>query len=149
MSFPGGSIVLAPGLGRTNSVLDDSYTYKVVGKATGGNYALVEATLVGDGPPPHIHKTEEEAFYIVDGELTVQVGEHTVHGTAGSFVLVPRGVVHTFKEAETPLAKVLVLNSPARFEQFFEEIAGPPDMEKIMAMAKKYNLEIVEPNAGT
>jgi len=44
---------------------------------------------------------------------------------------------------------VLVLISPAGFEQFFEEIAGPPDMEKIMAMARKFNLEIVEPNAGT
>jgi hypothetical protein len=38
----------------------------------------------------------------------------------------------------------LIIISPAGFEKFFEEIAGPPDLEKIMALAPKYNLEIVE-----
>lgn len=145
MSFSDGSIVLGPGEGRTIPVLGDSYTYKVVSGDTRGAYSLVEITVMGDGPPLHIHKTEEEAFYIIEGELTVRVGERTVKGTAGSFVLVPRGVVHTFSKAGTPTAKVLVLISPAGFDQFFEEIAGPPDIDKIKALARKYNLEIVEP----
>jgi hypothetical protein len=42
-------------------------------------------------------------------------------------------------------AKVLVIISPAGFEKFFEEIAGPPDLQKIMALAPKYNLQIVGP----
>jgi hypothetical protein len=42
----------------------------------------------------------------------------------------------------------LVTISPAGFEKFFEEVAGPPDLEKIKALAPKYNLEIVGPSAG-
>ena len=73
------------------------------------------------------------------------VGERTVTATAGAFVLVPRGTVHTFSKAGTASAKILIIISPAGFEKFFEEIAGPPDLEKIMALAPKYNLEIVGP----
>ena len=65
--------------------------------------------------------------------------------TTWAFVLVPRGTVHTFSKAGTASAKILVIISPAGFEKFFEEIAGPPDLEKIKALAPKYNLEIVEP----
>ena len=145
MSFGEGSIVLGPGDGKTVSVSGNPYTFKVRGNEAGGAYALVEVTVVGEGPPPHIHRAEEEGFYIVDGKLNVTVGDQMVHGTPGSFVLIPRGMVHTFSRAGTPSAKVLVLISPAGFEQFFEEIAGPPDMEKIQALAERYHLEILNP----
>ena len=145
MSFNHEDIVLAAGEGKTVSVLGDAYTYKAAKEETGGAYALIEATVVGNGPPPHIHATEEEAFYVLEGELNVLVGERTIKATAGAFVLVPRGTVHTFSKAGPGSAKLLIIISPAGFEQFFEEIAGPPDLEKIMALAPKYNLEIVEP----
>jgi len=145
MSFSYRSIALSPGEGKTIPVLGDSYTYKAVGGDTQGNYSLLEIHVKGDGPPPHIHKTEEEAFYILEGELTLQVGDQTIKGTAGSFVLVPRGVVHAFTRAGTPSAKVLAIISPAGFEQFFEEISGPPDIDKVLSVAEKYNLEIVGP----
>lgn len=82
---------------------------------------------------------------MLEGELTVLVGERTVTATAGAFVLVPRGTAHTFSKAGTASAKLLIIISPAGFEQFFEEIAGPSDLEKIMALAPKYHLEIVGP----
>jgi quercetin dioxygenase-like cupin family protein len=100
---------------------------------------------VGDGPPPHIHKTEEEAFYVLEGSLNVLVGEHTIEANAGAFVLVPRGTVHAFSKSGTEPAKILIIISPAGFEKFLEEIAGPPDFEKISALAPKYNLVIVKP----
>jgi len=148
MSFSHGGVVLGAGEGKTISVLGDSYTYKAAKEETGGAYALIEGTVVGDGPPPHIHTTEEEAFYVLEGELNVLVGERTVTATAGAFVLVPRGTVHTFSKAGTASAKILIIISPAGFEKFFEEIAGPPDLEKIMALAPKYHLEIVGPPPG-
>ena len=143
MSFSHEGIVLGAGEGKTISVLGNTYTYKAAKKETGGAYALIETTIVGDGPPPHIHSTEEEAFYVLEGELNVLVGERTVTATAGAFVLVPRGTVHTFSKAGTASAKMLTIISPAGFEKFFEEIAGPPDLKKIIALAPKYNLEIV------
>ena len=45
-------------------------------------------------PRPHIHRDHEEAFYVLEGELTVRVGPRTITAPAGSFVVVPRGVVH-------------------------------------------------------
>jgi quercetin dioxygenase-like cupin family protein len=144
MSFDHRAIVLDTGEGKTISVLGNPYTYKAVKEDTRGAYALIEHTVEGDGPPPHIHTTEEEAFYVLDGELNVIVGERTVTATAGAFVLVPRGTVHTYSRAGTTLAKILVIISPAGFERFFEEIAGPPDLDKIKTLAPKYNLEIVE-----
>jgi quercetin dioxygenase-like cupin family protein len=145
MSFNHEGIVLGAGEGKTISVLGNSYSYKVAKEETGGAYALIEHTVVGDGPPPHIHTTEEEAFYVLDGELNVLVGERTIKATAGAFILVPRGTVHTFSNAGTASARILLIISPAGFEKFFEEIAGPPDLEKIMALAPKYNLKFVGP----
>jgi len=145
VSFGHGPIVLGAGGGKTVSVLGDSYTYKAAKEETGGAYALIEQTLVGDGPPPHIHTAEEEAFYVLEGALDVLVGERTVTATAGDFVLVPRGTVHTLSKAGSTAARLLVIISPAGFERFFEEISGPPDLEKIRALAPKYNLEIVGP----
>jgi quercetin dioxygenase-like cupin family protein len=143
VSFSHGAIVLGAGGGKTISVLGSSYTYKATKEETGGAYALIEHTVVADGPPPHIHTAEEEAFYVLEGTLDVLVGERTVTATAGDFVLVPRGTVHTFSRAGSTAAKVLLIISPAGFEKFFEEIAGPPDLERIRALAPKYNLEIV------
>ncbi|HEU4390343.1 MAG TPA: cupin domain-containing protein [Blastocatellia bacterium] len=148
MSFKHSGIVLGAGEGKTISVLGDSYTYKAAREETGGAYALIEGTVVGDGPPPHIHTAEEEAFYVLEGAVNVLIGERTLTATAGAFVLVPRGTVHTFSKGGTSSAKILVIISPAGFEKFFEEIAGPPDLEKIVALAPKYNLEIVGPAPG-
>jgi quercetin dioxygenase-like cupin family protein len=143
MSF--GAVVLGAGEGKTISVLGASYTYKAGKEETGGAYALIEHAVEGDGPPPHIHTAEEEAFYVLEGELNVLVENRTVTATTGAFVLVPRGTVHTYSKTGTGSARILVMISPAGFEKFFEEIAGPPDLEKIKALAPKYNLEIVGP----
>jgi mannose-6-phosphate isomerase-like protein (cupin superfamily) len=147
MSFGHTGVILDAGEGKTVSVIGNSYTYKASGKETRGGYALLEGTVVGDGPPPHIHKTEEEAFYVLEGSLNVLVGEQTIKANAGAFVLVPRGTVHTYSTTGTS-AKILIIISPSGFEKFFEEIAGPPDFEKIKALAPKYNLEFVGPPPG-
>lgn len=145
-------IVLGPGEGKTVSLLGGRYTYKAVGRDTGGHYGLVELTAPAGslGPPPHIHESEEEALYVVEGELKVQIGERTLQASAGTFALVPRGTVHTFSNPAQRPARVLAIVSPAGFEKAFEEMAEvapradePPNMEKLLAIAKKYNLKIV------
>jgi len=100
MSFGHTGGVLDAGEGKTISV-GDSYTYKASRKETGGTYALIEATVVGDGTPPHILRTEEEAIQVLEGSLNILVGEHTVKANAGAFVLVPRGTVHAFSKVGT------------------------------------------------
>jgi quercetin dioxygenase-like cupin family protein len=145
-------IVLGPGEGRTVSLMGGRYTYKAVGRETGSRYGLVEFTAPAGspGPPPHIHETEEEALYVIEGQLSIQIAERTLEARAGAFVLVPRGTVHTFSNPAPRPARALVIVSPAGFEKAFEEMGEvapradePPDMERLLAIAKKYNLKIV------
>jgi quercetin dioxygenase-like cupin family protein len=69
---------------------------KVRDKDTAGAYSIHDNTIPpgSPGPRPHIHRHHEEAFYVLEGELTVRVGSRTITAPAGSFVVVPRGVVH-------------------------------------------------------
>ena len=154
MTFHDRVLVLQPGEGRTVSVLGDRYTYKAVGDQTGGAYGLVATTVpaASSGPPPHVHHGEEEAFYVLEGELTILIGDRTLSASAGSFAFVPRGTVHTFSNRGARDARFLVIISPAGFERAFEEMAEaapsaeqPPDMDRLMAIARRYNLEIVGP----
>ena len=93
--------------------------------------------------PPHTHANEEESIYILDGELNIEVGNRTIKGSSGSFVLVPRGTAHTLSLAGTQSAKVLIIFSPAAVQGLFEEIAGQTDMDTIVAAAARYGMEIV------
>ena len=152
---------VAPGEGKALWVLGDLYEFKATGEDTGGRFALVETTTPpgNPGPPPHVHHNEDEAFYLLEGELELMVeGSARVVGS-GTFVNIPKGTLHTFKNAGTTPARILAMVAPAGFEGFFEELgepatakttppAGPPDVEKVMATAPKYGLEIPPPPEG-
>ncbi len=151
MSNNNENILLGPGEGKIVPVPGHQVTHKVVGADTDGGYSLLEIELLGDGPPQHIHKTEDEAFYVLEGEINILLGERTIKATAGSFVLVPRGTVHAFSRVGQEPAKFLVIFSPPGFEQFFDEAfdLDVTDTEayvaKANALAEKYNMEIVGP----
>ena len=141
-------IVLSPGGGKVISILDNEVTIKVASADTRGAYGLIEymAAPGFEGPPAHIHPEMEEAFYVLDGRLTVRLGDHTVQADAGAFFLVPRGVVHTFSNPTEQPSRVLVIVSPGGFETFFEELSGtvakhgyPPPPNILAALTKKYN----------
>jgi quercetin dioxygenase-like cupin family protein len=154
VSFGARNLVLGPDEGRTIDLPGQSCTYKAAREDTAGAYALIEATLTGGGPPQHIHHAEEEAIYVVDGEVNVQVGDQINQATQGSFVLVPRGTVHTYWNAGPNPAKLLVIVSPPGFEQIFTEVVGDGEIdaatfvERVSALAPKYHMEITGPPRG-
>jgi quercetin dioxygenase-like cupin family protein len=160
MSFDTEPYLLNAGEGTALWFLGTLQTYKAVGSQTNHAFTLVECLLPpGFGPPPHIHQQEEEAFYLLEGELTVFCGERTWQVTPGSFVFLPRGIVHGFKVEGSVPAKMLQITSPAGFEHFATEVGepareavlpppGPPDVEKLLAVAAKYHLEIQIPPPG-
>ncbi|MCP3696193.1 MAG: cupin domain-containing protein [Planctomycetaceae bacterium] len=112
---------------------------------------MLEVELEGDGPPLHIHNAEDESFYVLEGGMILQVGDRRINATAGSFVFVPRGTIHTFARAGQQPARFLVTYSPAGFEHFFDEAVDldVTDTEayvaKADALAEKYKMEIVGP----
>jgi mannose-6-phosphate isomerase-like protein (cupin superfamily) len=151
---------IPPGGGEKLWVLGDFYTFKMTGEESEGAFSVFETvTSAGSlGPPPHIHHGEEESFYVLEGEVEMMTGGDTVKATQGSFVHVPRGVLHTFRNVGTTPARLLVVITPAGFEQFFREVgepatdisnppvsSGPPDIERIVTTARKYNCEIPPP----
>jgi len=77
--------IRSAGQGRTIAVVGDVYRFLVTGDETGGKYAIWEAiVLPGGGPPPHVHSREEEGFYILEGQITFQVGQQRIVASAGS-----------------------------------------------------------------
>ncbi len=152
MSFSIEPTTLGPGDGRVIQVPGHAITYKATAEETGGAYSLLQVVLTGDGPPQHIHKAEEESFYFLEGEVNIKIGEQTIKGTVGSFVLIPRGSVHTFWNAGPTHSKLLGIFSPPGFENVEvvgdEEIDTATFIERGMAVAEKYDLEIVGPPLG-
>ena len=94
---------------------------------TGGAFFLAEVLVPpGGGPPPHIHDREDETFYLLQGTLTVQVGDQTVYASQGDCSHLPRGIVHSFRNTGNESARMLVTATPAGIEKFFEEGFHPP-----------------------
>ncbi|HEY9613295.1 quercetin 2,3-dioxygenase [Allocoleopsis sp.] len=152
-------VLMQPGQGSSYWVLGDLYTLKAMGEDTGKAYALMEILVQPQSAtPPHIHSREDEAFYIQEGELEFQVSDRTIVATPGTFVHSPKGQLHSFKNRGSKPAKMLCWVTPAGLEKFFAEVGvlfeerspspppvSPADIEKIMATAPKYGLEIIPP----
>ena len=148
------AIVLGPGEGKSMSTLGVELVFKAVGAQTGGSYFAMEYTCPGGwaGPPKHVHGGAEEAFYVLEGELTVYLGDREVHGGAGAFFQVPRGTPHTFANWGDGPAKYLILALPAGLEGYFEELPQlverhgyPPPPEVMAELGKRYAMETVGP----
>jgi len=133
---------------------------KATGEQTGGAFGLIDNVLpAGFASPYHVHRNEDGSYYVVEGEMTFYVGDERVKAGAGAFVYGPRGVPHGFAVEGTAPARILLQNYPAGFEGFPVEVgepakglalppAEPPDMEKLMAIAAKYDIEILGPLPG-
>ena len=79
-------------------VVDELMTFKASAEHTGGAYSLTDSVVhSGGGPPPHVHHREHEAFWVLEGELEVQVGENTFRANAGSFLHLPKGIPHAYE----------------------------------------------------
>lgn len=143
--------------GRSVWSLGGRFTTMADAAATEGRFALVESLAFRSTEPPlHIHRNEDEAWYVLDGGMTFYVGDEVLEATPGTFVYAPRGLPHTFTVDIEP-TRVLVLASPAGFEQFAEELGIPaqgeippagmplPSPEVLAPVAERYGIEVVGP----
>jgi mannose-6-phosphate isomerase-like protein (cupin superfamily) len=81
------------------------------------NVSVITMAPGRHGPEPHEHRDEDDVFYVLEGELTFDVGSGEVPAPAGTFVLVPPGVRHTFANRTAEPVRVLNIHAPAGFDR--------------------------------
>ena len=114
------------GTGRTFWGPGDLYTFLVTGAESDGAYFAMEALVpTGGGPPLHLHRNENETFYVLEGQCTFQLGDETIVAGPGDFVNIPREAVHRFYNAGTEPVRMILTFTPAGIEKFFEETLEP------------------------
>lgn len=143
-------LLVVPGEGTPISPIGgDRSFFKALGPQTGGAFALLEQTVPpGHGPRRHVHRREEESFYILEGEFGFEVGDRTFVAGPGSFVLGPRDIPHRFWNAGGADGRFLLLITPAGLEPFFAEFSrvmaeSPGDLALQAEVAARYGLEFV------
>jgi mannose-6-phosphate isomerase-like protein (cupin superfamily) len=117
-------IVLAPGEGRAYPMGRIRAVFKADGPETASRYSVSEWWLEPrtQGPGAHSH-AEDDLFYVIEGTMSVLVGEAWVDAAKGSFVLVPGGVTHDFENRGAVRAGVLNFSVPGPFEPMMPGIA--------------------------
>jgi quercetin dioxygenase-like cupin family protein len=149
--------VLSKGEGKATWFADGLMTVKASGEDTENRWTVLEYLLpAGQLTPAHIHHAEDEAWYILQGEVNFHCGDRAFKATAGSFVFGPKDVVHGFEVGKSGPARMLVFASPSGFEKFVEEFGapakertlpapGPLDIPRLLSLAEKYRFEVMPP----
>jgi mannose-6-phosphate isomerase-like protein (cupin superfamily) len=161
MPYTNRAYALNSGEGQAFWFFGSLVTMKAVSSDTHNAFALQEQVCPpGLQAPLHLHHHQDEAFYILEGEVSVTCGEQVWRATAGCFAFLPKWFAHTFKVEGTTPARMLVITSPGGsfgFESFVEEIgdpaqtlnippAEPPDEQRLLTLAEKYSIEVLFPS---
>jgi len=134
--------------GKNVNILGIPMLIRMHGRDTGGVLSVVESHDVrGGGPPPHIHRREDETFQILEGDYEFMVGGRTILAKPGTTLFAPRGVAHTYRYTGQTPGRPRCVITPAGFEGFFEEIGAltpqqQEDIPRVMQIAKKNGLEL-------
>lgn len=123
------------------------------GDVSGGAYALIEITTEpGKGSPFHICNREDKLLYVVEGFFRIRSGDETVSATRGTVVRIPRGVPHSFVNADPCPSRLLACLNPAGQERFFKEMARlpePPGLAAFETLMARFGMALVpEPGTG-
>jgi quercetin dioxygenase-like cupin family protein len=148
---PARSVVRAAGEGRVISFGDvGEAILKVVSDDSAGTmsaYVFVIPAATA-GPPLHLHRNWDEAFYVLEGEMTFLIDGLTSAAPAGSFVFIPRGIEHTFWNESAAPAKQLTVFTPAGIEAYFEDVTrvmaagGDDTIEAATALMEKHDMVV-------
>ena len=120
-------------------------------EATGGAISVIVGWhKPGEGPPDHVHFSQEEVFFILEGSYELTVGDQTATAGPGTIVFIPRNVVHRFKNGGDTTACMLDWSLPGGQDHYFKAIADLAagdgfSGEKVMAISKKFDTNFPAP----
>ena len=102
---------------------DAEFVIRASAETTGGTLGIVEEIDPLD-TPPHVHRNEDEIFYVLEGEHVFRVGDHDHRVGPGGVVFAPRGIPHSQRRVVPRTGRTLSMVTPAGFEGFFRELAA-------------------------
>jgi quercetin dioxygenase-like cupin family protein len=128
---------------------------KATAADTAGQLTIVEVTCPpGLEAPLHVHHREDEAFWILDGEVTLHVGDETIEAGPGDYAFGPRDVPHRYTVGDSG-CHMLFICTPGGFENLVRNMSEPaasrsvpppsepPDIEWVQAIAEKHGCELL------
>jgi mannose-6-phosphate isomerase-like protein (cupin superfamily) len=134
-------IVVKSDEGRSVSLGGMGVVFRLGGVDTAGAFAIVEHPIEpGRLVMPHVHLHEDEYSYVLEGTIGARVGEREIVAGPGSYVIKPRGLMHTFWNPGPGPARLLEVIAPAGFESYFVELAEAGDPGRTSELAAKYGV---------
>jgi mannose-6-phosphate isomerase-like protein (cupin superfamily) len=138
--------------GRSINVLGNEVTIRIASRDTGGAFTVFEGqTQPLQGPPLHLHRDQDECWYILEGDYKFEVDGQEIYAGAGATVFAPRGRRHTFQNVGTTPGRIITTVVPGGLDVFFEELeaAAPhgtvPDPAKLIPIFDRHGLELLGP----
>jgi quercetin dioxygenase-like cupin family protein len=133
--------------------------FKATAADTGGQMTIVEVTEhPGAEAPLHVHHRDDEGFWILEGDVTFQVGDETIHASEGDYVFGPRDIPHSFKVGDRG-CRMLFIMVPGGFEELVratseparsrtlpppsDEEPSPEEIERLKAVVKELGYELL------
>lgn len=144
-----GATVHRPGEGELHAAGAASIVIKATGDDTAGTFFLSEVTVEPGFAtvPPHRHAKIHDMFYVLEGTLTLLVGDEEGQLSAGGFACVQPGTTHTFFNRSDAPVRFLSATTPSGYENYMRDLAraaqdGPLTPQRIGAVAANYDIEI-------
>ena len=141
------AVIRAPGEGERHAAGPAEVVLKATADETGGALFLAEATVPPGSPtpPPHRHERMYDMFWVLEGILTVRVGDDTRDAGPGTFVCVPPGTLHTFANDGDAPVRFLNLSTPGGWERYMRDLAeeletGRPPAEVFARLSERHDV---------
>ena len=139
--------ILNAGEGKEIIVGTSKLFMKLFSEAVANKFSITEYELATGfpGPPAHKHKVFEHAWYVLEGELTIQLANIISVLSKGSFVFIPKMTVHAFANNSDAAVKLLVIDTPGGFENYYDDLQAAfgngkqIDQEAIKKIQLKYD----------
>jgi quercetin dioxygenase-like cupin family protein len=141
------AVIRMPGEGKELTLAGKPLAFLVTGEDSKHTCMFEWTVPAGFSTGLHVHRVQEETFYVLDGECEWQIGDQLVRAKPGAYVFIPPGVPHNIGNASDKPARMIMTVSPPGHEHYFEELAqlvargGPPDANVIAELRSRYDTE--------
>jgi quercetin dioxygenase-like cupin family protein len=141
------AVIRMPGEGKELTLAGKPLAFLVIGEDTRHTSMFEWTVPAGFSTGLHVHRVQEETFYVLDGECAWQIGDRNIRARPGTFVFIPPGVAHNIGNASDKPARMIMTVSPPGHERYFEELAkltahgSLPDANLVAQLRSRYDTD--------